>query len=126
MIRSLRWRLQAWHAVVLTAVLSIFGVVVYQLQWKTRLDGIDSELNQRAEVLTSRLRRLFPKVQMSSWRPPLELPEVLKREWLQSSGTSEGMEPDHEVMRLPPSVSASDEDEERGASVAFPEQRFGQ
>ena len=38
MIRSLRWRLQAWHAVVLTMVLSIFGVVVYHLLWTTRAD----------------------------------------------------------------------------------------
>ncbi len=126
MIRSLRWRLQAWHAVVLMAVLSIFGVVVYQLQWKTRLDGIDSELHQRAEVLTSRLRRLFPKVQMSSWRPPLELPIVLEREWLQSLGTSEGMEPDFEVRRRPPTAPAADGDAERGSSGAFSEQRIGQ
>lgn len=84
MIRSLRWRLQAWHAVVLTAVLLIFGVIVYQLQWLTRLNQIDSELNRTAEVLTWRLRRLFPNTQLRHWRPPLELPDVLEREWLQS------------------------------------------
>lgn len=64
MIRSLRWRLQAWHAVVLMGVLLIFGVIVYHLQWQTRLHQIDSELHRTAEVLTSRLRRLFPRVQL--------------------------------------------------------------
>lgn len=126
MIRSLRWRLQAWHAVVLTAVLSIFGVVVYQLLWRTRLDQIDSELHRTAEVLTSRLRRLFPKTQLRSWRPPWELPEVLGREWLQSLNTSEGMEPDQEVTRRPPPSPASDEEEERGSSGSFPQPQFGQ
>lgn len=89
MIRSLRWRLQAWHAVVLTAVLSIFGVVVYHLQWTTRLHQIDADLNRTAEVLTSRLRRLFPKAQLRNWRPPMELPDVLERQWLQGMVNSE-------------------------------------
>lgn len=125
MIRSLRWRLQAWHAVVLMAVLSIFGVIVYQLQWKTRLDGIDSELNQRAEVLTSRLRRLFPKVQMSTWHPPWELPEVRAGEWLQSFSSSEGtavapVVPERQTLPEAPA-------DERGVSGALPEtQQFFQ
>lgn len=119
MIRSLRWRLQAWHAVVLTAVLLIFGVIVYQLQWKTRLDGIDSELNQRAEVLTSRLRRLFPKVQMSTWHPPWELPDVRARVWLQSLSSSEGSAVAPVVPERPSPSEASDD--ERGADEAFRE-----
>lgn len=60
MVRSLRWRLQAWHAVVLMVVVSIFGGVVYQLQWQTRLQQIDAELDRTAVVLHSRVRRLFP------------------------------------------------------------------
>lgn len=123
MIRSLRWRLQAWHAVVLTAVLSIFGVVVYHLLWQTRIDQIDSELHRTAEVLTSRLRRLFPTVQMSSWRPPMELPEVLGREWLQSLNTPEGVGLEPEVTQPPPSAPASSDEQERGA---FSDLRFGQ
>ncbi len=126
MILSLRWRLQAWHAVVLTAVLSIFGMVVYHLLWQTRIDQIDSELHRTAEVLTSRLRRLFPTVQMSSWRPPMELPEVLGREWLQSLNTSEGMGLEPEVTQRSPSAPASDDEQERGSSGTFSEQRFGQ
>lgn len=90
-IRSLRWRLQAWHAVVLTAVLLIFGVIVYHLQWQTRLHQIDAELNRTAEVLTSRLRRLPLKERGRHWRPPMELPGVLERERLLNS-SSEGNE----------------------------------
>jgi len=60
MIRSLRWRLQLWHALLLTTVLIIFGGVVYALQWQTRLQQTDAELDMMASVLTSRLRGLFP------------------------------------------------------------------
>ena len=110
MIRSLRWRLQAWHAVVLIAVLLIFGVVVYHLQWTTRLQQIDAELNRTAEVLTSRLRRLFPKSQLRNWRPPMELPSVLEREWLRSltdlDGTESSVQP-----TLPASLASSVDDD---------------
>ena len=58
--RSLRWRLQAWHALVLTGVLTVFGLVVYVTAWQSRLQQIDAELDRTAEVITSRLRRLFP------------------------------------------------------------------
>lgn len=62
--RSLRWRLQAWHALVLTSVLTVFGLVVYALAWQSRLQQIDPELDRTAVVITSRLRRLLP------WPPP--------------------------------------------------------
>lgn len=74
MIRSLRWRLQAWHAVVLTVVLMTFGVIVYHLLWQTRLHEIDAGLDRTAEVVTSRLRRLSAMPQWRGWRPPMELP----------------------------------------------------
>lgn len=67
MVKSLRWRLQIWHAIVLTSVLGIFGSVVYSLHWQTRLQQIDAELDRTAEVLMSRLRRLF---QGPSFRGP--------------------------------------------------------
>lgn len=60
MIRSLRWRLQLWHGLVLWIVLAVFGVVVYFLQWQTRLQQIDAELDRTAEVLAMRVRRLMP------------------------------------------------------------------
>ncbi len=60
MVKSLRWRLQVWHAVVLMAVVTIFGAIVYELQWQTRLQQIDAELDRTAEVVISQLRRLLP------------------------------------------------------------------
>ncbi|MBS0204355.1 MAG: HAMP domain-containing protein [Planctomycetes bacterium] len=80
MIRSLRWRLQLWHALLLMTVLIIFGVVVYALQWQTRLQQTDAELDRVASVLTSRLRGLFPVPRMPGpgWprngRPNEDLP----------------------------------------------------
>lgn len=76
MIRSLRWRLQAWHAVVLTVVLLIFGVIVYHLLWQTRLHQIDAELDRTAEVLTSRVRRLLLERLGPDTGPSMELFEV--------------------------------------------------
>ena len=76
MIRSLQWRLQAWHAVVLTVVLTTFGLIVYHLLWLTRLSEIDAGLDRTAEVLTSRLRRL-------SFGPPTEsVPQPSQVRWL--------------------------------------------
>lgn len=61
MIRSLRWRLQAWHALVLVAAVSSFGGIVYGLQWRSRLQLVDSELDRASEAIHSRLRRFFPR-----------------------------------------------------------------
>lgn len=69
MIRSLRWRLQLWHALLLTTVLIIFGGVVYAMQWETRLQQTDAELDRVAAVLNSRVRGLFPVP-----RPPINWP----------------------------------------------------
>ncbi len=60
MVKSLRWRLQVWHAVVLMAVLTIFGGIVYELHWRTRLQQVDAELDRTVEVVISQLRRLLP------------------------------------------------------------------
>lgn len=59
MIKSLRWRLHIWHAVVLTVVLSVFGSVVYNLHWQTRLQQIDADLDRQGEVLVSQVRRIM-------------------------------------------------------------------
>src|SRR5262245_23904852 len=68
MVKSLRWRLQVWHAMVLMAVLTIFGVIVYELHWQTRLQQIDAELDRTADVVMSQLRRLLP------WPTPFPRP----------------------------------------------------
>ena len=57
--RSLRWRLQVWHGIVLVVVLILFGLYVHHLQWETRVQHVDTELNRTADIIVSRLRRLF-------------------------------------------------------------------
>lgn len=59
MIKSLRWRLQIWHGLVLTIVLASFGAVVYNLHWQTRMQQIDADIDRKAEVLLTQLRRLL-------------------------------------------------------------------
>lgn len=77
---SLRWRLQAWHALVLTGVLAVFGLVVYALAWQSRLRQIDPELDRTAVVITSRLRRLFPWPQPFPWPLPPRGPGADRRQ----------------------------------------------
>ena len=61
MFKSLRWRLQVWHALVLLIVLISFGGLVHSLHWQTRLQQIDAELDRTAGVVMSQLRRLVPR-----------------------------------------------------------------
>lgn len=55
MFKSLRWRLQVWHALVLLIVLTSFGGVVYGLHWRTRLQQVDAELNRVTGLVTSQI-----------------------------------------------------------------------
>lgn len=66
MVKSLRWRLQFWHAGVLTAVLAVFGTLVGGLQWRSRLQQIDADLERQAEMISTRVYRLLPPPQF--WR----------------------------------------------------------
>ena len=61
MFKSLRWRLQVWHAIVLLIVLTSFGGIVHSLHWQTRLQQVDAELDRTAGVVMSQLRRLLPR-----------------------------------------------------------------
>jgi two-component system, OmpR family, sensor kinase len=45
---SIRWRLQAWHGLILVLVLAAFGFTAYQVAWKNQLRRIDQELDQRS------------------------------------------------------------------------------
>src|SRR6185295_13447706 len=54
---SIKWRLQAWHALILIVVLSGFGFTAYQLDRVSRLQRIDRELQQRADILLRALRQ---------------------------------------------------------------------
>ncbi len=45
--KSIRWRLQAWHSLILVAVLIGFGVTAYRVARGNQLRRIDQELQQR-------------------------------------------------------------------------------
>src|SRR5438477_5772183 len=53
---SLRWRLQLWLAFLLAAVLSGFGVSIYQLQRLNQFKQMDEELERRVAALSSAVR----------------------------------------------------------------------
>ena len=72
MFKSLRWRLQVWHALVLLTVLASFGGLVHSLHWQTRLQQVDAELDRTAGVVMSQLRRLLPRP--TGGRPPNRRP----------------------------------------------------
>ena len=63
---SIRWRLQAWHGLILVAVLAGFGLTAYQVARDNQLRRIDQELDQRIMAL---LRAPRPD------RPPERLPD---------------------------------------------------
>ncbi len=52
MFHSIRWRLQAWHGVLLTAVVAGFGFTAHRLARAERLRIIDEELQTRAAQLS--------------------------------------------------------------------------
>ena len=58
--RSLRWRLQAWQALILLAVVSGFGTSLYLQVRRARFDEIDAELLSGARVLEGVLRTFLP------------------------------------------------------------------
>jgi len=60
MFKSLRWRLQVWHAVVLLTVLSSFVAIVHRLHWQTRLQQVDAELHRTINLVYSQMRKLVP------------------------------------------------------------------
>lgn len=48
---SIRWRLQAWHGLILVAVLAGFGFTAYQVARDNQLRRIDQDLDQRLMAL---------------------------------------------------------------------------
>lgn len=104
MFKSIRWRLQVWHALVLLLVLSSFGGVLYAQIRFARLREIDRELEGAAQALMGRLhgrgrgQPWFPEREWPGpgprpgpvpgengpWRPPYEPfvpPERRDRQW---------------------------------------------
>ena len=55
-IKSLRWRLQFWHGLLLAVVLSGFGWTAWSLQRISTFNRIDKELEQRVRMVIPALR----------------------------------------------------------------------
>ena len=49
--RSIRWRIQAWHALLLTAVIAGFGITAHRLASSDRLRAVDQELQSHVSQL---------------------------------------------------------------------------
>lgn len=50
-LNSIRWRLQAWHGLILAVVLTGFGVTAYNVAREGQMRAIDEELARRADWL---------------------------------------------------------------------------
>jgi heavy metal sensor kinase len=50
-LKSIRWRLQVWHGLLLVLVLTGFGFTAYRLSRDNQLRRVDQELNQRLMAL---------------------------------------------------------------------------
>ncbi len=56
MTRSLRWRLQLWHAFILTAVVLLFGAAFYDQFQRSMLREIDADLLSNSRIIEGALR----------------------------------------------------------------------
>src|SRR5262245_50192310 len=56
MTKSIRWRFMIWLAILLTAILTGFGVTAYQLVRTHRLNQVDQELERRVAAVSADAR----------------------------------------------------------------------
>ena len=88
MIKSLRWRLQIWHAAILGVAIALFGTAFYVQLQRSTFSEIDLELLSGARVLEGALRTLPPR--MRDGERPLFPPPRLGENW-QGDGRSPTM-----------------------------------
>ena len=69
MVRSIRVRLLAWYAVVLTGVVGGFAALLYYEVRDARLAEVDAQLEAAAASLESALR-LFPQFELTGEPAP--------------------------------------------------------
>jgi two-component system OmpR family sensor kinase len=70
MFKSIRWRLQVWHAAILLLAVAGFGAVLYAQVRRARFDEIDAELRTAASTLEGVLRGFPPPVLEGKDAPP--------------------------------------------------------
>src|SRR5688572_24188518 len=56
-LRSIKWRLQLWHGLILVLVLGGFGYTAFELQRTREIRRVDQELSDRGELLFGPPRR---------------------------------------------------------------------
>jgi len=71
MVKSLRWRLQIWHAAILICVVLGFGAALYLQMRRATAGDIDAELLAGARVLEATLRTMPPPGSRSG-PPPMQ------------------------------------------------------
>ncbi len=65
--KSIRWRIQAWHGLLLLAVTAAFGVTAWRLERENAVKRLDDDLKQRLGLLARALERGGPE---RHGRPP--------------------------------------------------------
>ena len=55
--KSIKWRLQLWHGLILFIVLAAFGYTAFELERGRQFRRIDDELRRRVNLLANTLRR---------------------------------------------------------------------
>jgi two-component system, OmpR family, sensor kinase len=60
LFKSIRWRLQAWHGLMLLVVLAAFGFTAYYLVFDNRMRRVDAELQRRALPFVAMMNRFGP------------------------------------------------------------------
>jgi len=78
---SIRWRLQAWHGLLLVIVLAGFGFTAWRLQRATHLQRLDQELEQRISMVAGAMprRAMGPEDGPQGRPPPLDGPPFGER-----------------------------------------------
>jgi heavy metal sensor kinase len=80
LIKSIKWRLQAWHGLLLLCVLGTFGVTAYQLQRANQLRHVDQELQQRVNMIITEMRANRAAARARAGRPPARPPQDIDPE----------------------------------------------
>lgn len=115
MVKSLRWRLQAWHAAILLLAISGFGAVLHSAVRRAKFNEIDSELTAAARVLEGSLRGV-PREFLLDWDGPR------MRDDRRPPGAGERRPPESGERR-PPDGAARREPEPAGRRPLEPQDR---
>ena len=88
MARSLRWRMQVWHAIILLSAITLFGAAFYRQLRISTYNEIDTQLLSGARVIEGSLRT------SALTESDLNVPETLARITIDATRQREGRRPD--------------------------------